>query len=71
MWQGPPLKRLRVEPSSPVEEEDQPLPPPEEVEVVSSPYFSDWSSSDDDSERNLDDAEEVATDMPDDSLRLE
>jgi hypothetical protein len=32
-----------------VEKEEQPLPPPEEVEAVSSPSFFDWSSLDDDS----------------------
>jgi hypothetical protein len=54
-----------------VKEEEQPLPPSEEVEAVSSPSFSDWSSSDDDSERSLEDNKDVATEMPDDSPRLE
>jgi hypothetical protein len=43
-----------------VEEEEQTLPPLEEVEAVSSPSFSDWSSSDDNSERNLEDKEDAA-----------
>jgi hypothetical protein len=54
-----------------VEDEEQPLPPPEEVEAVSSSSFSDWSSSDDASERNLEDDEDAATEMLEDSLRLE
>jgi hypothetical protein len=51
-----------------MEKEEQPLPPPKEVEVVSSPSFSDWSSLDDDSERNLEDA---ATETSEDSPYLE
>jgi hypothetical protein len=48
-----------------MEEEEQPLPPPKEVEVVSSPSLSDWSSLDDDSERNLEDATtETSKDSP-------
>jgi hypothetical protein len=54
-----------------VEEEEQPIPPPEEVEAVSSPSFSDWSSSDDDSKRNLEDDKDAATEMPEDSPCLE
>jgi hypothetical protein len=53
------------------EEEKQPLPPLEEVEAVSSRSFSNWSSLDDDSERNLEDDEDAAMDTPEDSLRLE
>jgi hypothetical protein len=49
-----------------MEEEEQPLPSPEEVEAMSSPSFSVWSSSDDDSERNLEDA---ALEMPEASLQ--
>jgi hypothetical protein len=54
-----------------VKEEEQPLPPPEEVEAVSSPSFSDWSSSDDDSERNLEDDKDAAIETLEDSPRLE
>jgi hypothetical protein len=54
-----------------VEEEEQPLPPSEEVEAVSSPSFSDWSFLDNDSERNLEDDEDVAMETPEDSPRLE
>jgi hypothetical protein len=59
--QGLPLQRRRVEPASLVEQEEQPLPPSKEVEVVSSPSFSDWSSSDDNSERNLEDDKDAMT----------
>jgi hypothetical protein len=41
------------------------------VEAVSSPSFSGWSSSDDDSERNLEDDEDALTEMPKDSPCLE
>jgi hypothetical protein len=41
------------------------------MEAVSSPSFCDWSFSDDDSERNLEDDEDAAMEMPEDSLRLE
>jgi hypothetical protein len=54
-----------------VEEEEQPLPPSEEVEAVSSPSFSDWSFLDNDSERNLEDDEDAAMETPEDSPRLE
>jgi hypothetical protein len=54
-----------------VKEEEQPLPPLEEVEAVSSPSSSDWSSSDDDSERSLKDDKDAATKMPEDSPHLE
>jgi hypothetical protein len=52
------------------EEEEQPLPPPEEVEAVPSPSFSNWSSSDNDSKRNLEDDEDAVTQTPKDSLCL-
>jgi hypothetical protein len=52
-------------------EEEQTLPPLEEVEAVSSPSFSDWSSSDDNSERNLEDKEDAAMETPEDSPHLE
>jgi hypothetical protein len=58
-------------PPEEVEEEEQFLPPSEEVETVSSPSFSVWSSSDDDSERNFEDDEDTTTEMPEDSLHLE
>jgi hypothetical protein len=54
-----------------MQEEKQPLLPPEEVEAVSSPSFSNWSCSDDDSDRNLEDNKDTATETPEDSLRLE
>jgi hypothetical protein len=54
-----------------MEEEEQHLPLSKEVEAVSSPSFSDWSSSEDDSERNLEDDEGTATEMLEDSLHLE
>jgi hypothetical protein len=54
-----------------MEEEEQPLPSPEEVEAVSSPSFSVWSSSDDDSERNLEDDEDAAMETPEESTCLE
>jgi hypothetical protein len=41
------------------------------VEVVSSPSFSVWSSSDDDFKRNLEDDEDTETEVPKDSLCLE
>jgi hypothetical protein len=41
------------------------------VEAVSFPSFSNWSSSDDDSERNLEADEDVAMETPEDSPRLE
>jgi hypothetical protein len=47
------------------------LPPSEEVEAVSYPCFSDWSSSDDDSERNLEDDKDAATKTSEDSPCLE
>jgi hypothetical protein len=53
-----------------VEEEEHSLPPPEEVEAVSFPSFSDWSSSDDDSKRNLEDDKDAATETLEDSPRL-
>jgi hypothetical protein len=52
-------------------EEEQPLPLLEEVEAVSSPSFFDCSSLDDNSERNLEDDEDAATETPEDSSRLE
>jgi hypothetical protein len=54
-----------------MEEDHQPLSPPEEVEAVSFPSFSDWSSLDDDSERNLEDDEDAVTETPKDSPCLE
>jgi hypothetical protein len=54
-----------------VKEEGQSLPPLEEVEAISSASFSVWSSSDDDSERNLEDSEDAATETPEDSPHLE
>jgi hypothetical protein len=54
-----------------VEEEEQSLPPLKEVEAVSSSSFSVWSSSDDDSERNLDNDKDVASETHEDSPRLE
>jgi hypothetical protein len=56
---------------SPLEEEWQPLPWPKEGEAVSSPYFSNWSSSDDDSKRNLEDDKDAAMETPKDSPCLE
>jgi hypothetical protein len=53
------------------EEEEQPLPTLEEVEAVSSPSLSDWSSSNVDFERNLEDDKDTMTETPDDSPRLE
>jgi hypothetical protein len=41
------------------------------VEAVSSSSFSNWSSSDDDSERNLEVDEDVTMEMPEDSPHLE
>jgi hypothetical protein len=41
------------------------------VEIVSFPSFSDWSSSDDDPDRNLEDDEDTATETPEDSPCLE
>jgi hypothetical protein len=41
------------------------------VEAVSSPSFSDWSSSDDDSERNFEDDEDKTIEAPEDSPCLE
>jgi hypothetical protein len=54
-----------------MEEEEQPVPPSKEVEALSSPSFSGWSFSDDDSERNLEDDEDAVTETPEDSPRLE
>jgi hypothetical protein len=54
-----------------VVEEEQFLPPPEEVEAVSSPSFSVCSSSDNDSERNLEDDKDAATETLEDSPSLE
>jgi hypothetical protein len=54
-----------------VEEEERSLPPPEEVEAVSSPSFSIWSFLGNDSERNLEDDEDAATKTHEDSLHLE
>jgi hypothetical protein len=54
-----------------VEEEQQSLPPPKEVEVVFFLSFSVWSSSDNDSERNLEDDEDAAMETPEDSPCLE
>jgi hypothetical protein len=54
-----------------VEEEEQSLPPPEEVEAVSSPSFSICSSLEDDSERNLEDDKDAGTEMPEDYPNLE
>jgi hypothetical protein len=59
------------QPTSLVEEDEQSLPPPEEVEAVSSPSFSIKSSSDNNSERNLEDNEDAVAEMPEDSPRLE
>jgi hypothetical protein len=42
-------------------EEEHSLPPPKDIEAVSSPTFSGWSSSNDKSERKLEDAEDAAT----------
>jgi hypothetical protein len=44
-----------------VVEEEHSLPPPKDIEAVSSPTFSGWSSSNDKSERKLEDAEDAAT----------
>jgi hypothetical protein len=52
-------------------EEEEPLPPPEGVEAVSSPSFSDRSSSDDNSERNLEDNKDAAMETLEDPLHLE
>jgi hypothetical protein len=41
------------------------------VEAVPSPSFFDWSSSDNDSERNFEDDEDATTETPEDSPRLE
>jgi hypothetical protein len=65
------MQRRRVEPAALVEEEEQPLPPPKEVEAVSSPSFSDWSSSDNDSERNLEDNEDAVMETSEDSPHME
>jgi hypothetical protein len=54
-----------------VVEEEQSLPPPDDVEAVASPSFSGWSSSDGKSKRNLEDKEDAATETPEDSLRFE
>jgi hypothetical protein len=54
-----------------VEEKEQPFPSLEEVEAVSSPSFSVWLSSDDDSKRNLEDDEDATIEMPHDSPHLE
>jgi hypothetical protein len=54
-----------------VEEEEQPVPLPEEVGAASSPSFSDWSSSNNDYERNLEDDKDAAIETPEDSPRLE
>jgi hypothetical protein len=54
-----------------MKEEEQTLPPPEEVEAVPSPTFSDWSSVDDDSRRNLEDDKDAAMETPEDSPCLE
>jgi hypothetical protein len=54
-----------------VVKEEESLPPPEEVEAVSSPSFSVSSSLDDDSERNLVDDEYGATETLENSPRLE
>jgi hypothetical protein len=54
-----------------MEEEEQPLPSPEEVEAVSSPSFSVCSSLDDDSERNLEDDKDAAMETLEESTRLE
>jgi hypothetical protein len=51
-------------------EEEHPLPLLEEVEAVPSPSFSIWSSSDDNSEKNLEDDEDAVTETPEDSLGL-
>jgi hypothetical protein len=71
MWQGPPLEHLRVEPVSPVVEEEQSLPPLEDMEEVTSPSFSIWSSSDDECERKLEDDKDAAIETPKDSPHLE
>jgi hypothetical protein len=71
VWQGPPLQHRWIEPVAPVEEEQQSLPPPKEVEAVSFLSFSVWSSSDDDFERYLEDDKDAATETPEDSPRLE
>jgi hypothetical protein len=47
-----------------VVEEAQSLPTPDDVEAVASPSFSGWSSSDGESERNLEDNADVATETP-------
>jgi hypothetical protein len=54
-----------------VEEEEQPLPLSNEAEALFSPSFSDWSSSDDDSKRNLEENEDAVTETPKNSPRLE
>jgi hypothetical protein len=54
-----------------MEEEEQPLPSSEEVEAVSFPSFSDWSSSNNDSERNLEDNEDTVIETLEDSPCLE
>jgi hypothetical protein len=54
-----------------MEEEEQSLPPLEEVEAAPSPSFSNWSSSDNNSKRNLEDDEDPATEMSEDSPHLE
>jgi hypothetical protein len=50
-------------------EEDQTLPLLKEVEAIAFP-FSVWHFSNDDSKRNLEDDEDVTTEMPEDSSRL-
>jgi hypothetical protein len=46
-----------------VVEEEHSLPPPKDMEAVSSPTFFGWSSSNDNSERYLEDNEDAATEM--------
>jgi hypothetical protein len=41
------------------------------VKAISSPSFSHWSSSDEDSERNLEDDEDAMMETPEDSPCLE
>jgi hypothetical protein len=52
-------------------EEEQSLPSPDDMEAISSPSFSGWSSSDEDSNSNLEDDEDTATNKLEDSLHLE
>jgi hypothetical protein len=53
-----------------VDKEEQSPPPLEEVEAVSFPSFSVWSSSNEDSERNLEDNKDMLTENLEDFSRL-